>query len=275
MSATPNDEVRQHARRNLIEDRGRHRLRLLLSLKRQRQLAVHEAEHVGVEGGERVRREPHGESAAAQATEHGVVVRERDGPGVLARLQHAQRPAMAQQHLAHRAHAAPHGLLPVERGVRHLDLAEHEIHHAVENRLLVGEVVIERHRLHAQLLGSARYDVILDVGGNHPLARLRRAMRPNGRLVFVGGENGGDWTAGFERQIAALLRAPFTKQRFVVFAAREHHSFFERVAALASEGVRPIIDHRVSLADVPAAIRDLEAGRVLGKVVVAVGANSR
>ncbi len=123
----------------------------------------------------------------------------------------------------------------------------------------------------AFLDGSQRYDVILDVGGNTPLARLRRAMTEQARLVFVGGENGGDWTAGFERQLGALFVAPFTRQRFVILASREHHSFFERVAAF--QNVRSIIDRRISLGDVPAALREMEEGRVRGKIVVAVGAS--
>ena len=36
--------------------------------------------------------------------------------------------------------------------------------------------------------GAERYDVILDIGGNTPLRRLRRALTPTGTLVIVGGE---------------------------------------------------------------------------------------
>jgi NADPH:quinone reductase-like Zn-dependent oxidoreductase len=119
--------------------------------------------------------------------------------------------------------------------------------------------------------GSEKYDVILDVGGNTPLRRLRRALTPKGRLVFVGGENGGDFTAGFERQLLAFLLAPFVAQRFVVLVSEEHHSHIERLAELVDRGkVTPIIDRKVPLHDVAGAIRDLEAGRVRGKVVIKV-----
>src|SRR5437870_11272628 len=43
--------------------------------------------------------------------------------------------------------------------------------------------------------GSGRYDLILDIGGNSPLSRLRRALAPKGTLVIVGGE-GANWTGG-------------------------------------------------------------------------------
>jgi NADPH:quinone reductase-like Zn-dependent oxidoreductase len=119
--------------------------------------------------------------------------------------------------------------------------------------------------------GEETYDVILDIGGNTPLRRLRRALAPAGRLVFVGGESGGDWTAGFGRQLLALLLSPFVKQRFVMLASKEHREHFEPLVELVERGqLAPIIDRRVALTEVTTAIRDLEAGRVRGKVVVAI-----
>ncbi|MBX7183709.1 MAG: NAD(P)-dependent alcohol dehydrogenase [Vicinamibacteria bacterium] len=117
------------------------------------------------------------------------------------------------------------------------------------------------------------YDVILDLGGNTPLSRLRGALTPTGRLVFVGGENGGDWTAGFGRQMLALLLAPFVRQRFILLASREHHTVTQRVVDLVEgRAVTPVIDRRIPLRQVPGALVDLEAGRVCGKVVVEIAA---
>jgi 2-desacetyl-2-hydroxyethyl bacteriochlorophyllide A dehydrogenase len=119
--------------------------------------------------------------------------------------------------------------------------------------------------------GAKRFDLILDIGGNTPLPRLRRALTETGRLVFVGGENGGDWSAGFGRQLQAFALAPFVRQRFAMLMAREHFSELERLAALVEAGkLSPVIDRRCPLASVPDALRDLEAGRVCGKVVVSI-----
>ena len=52
--------------------------------------------------------------------------------------------------------------------------------------------------------GSHRYDLILDIGGNNSLSRLRRALTPKGTLVIVGGEEGGNLIGGFDRQLRAL-----------------------------------------------------------------------
>jgi len=50
--------------------------------------------------------------------------------------------------------------------------------------------------------GSQRYDLILDIAGNSPVSRLRRALTPAGTLVLAGGEDGGRWT-GMGRQLRA------------------------------------------------------------------------
>ena len=57
--------------------------------------------------------------------------------------------------------------------------------------------------------GDQRYDLILDIGGNSSLSRLRRVLTPKGTLVIAGGETDGRWLGGTDRQIRALLLSPF------------------------------------------------------------------
>ena len=54
-----------------------------------------------------------------------------------------------------------------------------------------------------------QFDLILDTAGRRPLSVLRRALTPHGTLAIVGGEGGGRWLGGFDRQI---LRAPFGRR---------------------------------------------------------------
>jgi NADPH:quinone reductase-like Zn-dependent oxidoreductase len=51
--------------------------------------------------------------------------------------------------------------------------------------------------------GDQRYDLILDIGGNSSLARLRRALVSRGTLVITGGEGE---EGGWEAQIASSGR---------------------------------------------------------------------
>lgn len=119
--------------------------------------------------------------------------------------------------------------------------------------------------------GADRYDVILDLGGNTALSRLRRVLAPRGVLVFVGGEHGGDFTAGFERQLAAMMLAPFVKQRFVALMSKEEAAGLERLKELVDAGkLLPAVHGVWPLAQVPDAMRELVAGKVRGKIAISV-----
>lgn len=119
--------------------------------------------------------------------------------------------------------------------------------------------------------GSARYDLIVDVGGLNPVRKLRKALNPEGTLVIVGGEGDGRWTGGIGRQLRAKLASPFVSQRLTFFLSSEHHSHIERLADhMATGDVVPAVGRRYRLDEVPAAINDLEAGRATGKSVIVV-----
>jgi NADPH:quinone reductase-like Zn-dependent oxidoreductase len=116
-----------------------------------------------------------------------------------------------------------------------------------------------------------RYDLVLDIGGQRRVSQLRRVLTDTGTLVFIGGEGGDRWTGGFGRQLMAPLFAVFSRQRLVSFICRENSADLTTLAALMAEGtLRPVIDRTCTLSGVPDAMRDLEAGRVRGKVVVAL-----
>jgi NADPH:quinone reductase-like Zn-dependent oxidoreductase len=119
--------------------------------------------------------------------------------------------------------------------------------------------------------GTRRYDLVLDIAGNRPLSRLRRILTPRGTLVFVGGEGGGNWVGGMDRQLRALLLSPFVGHRLRMLASRQHHSDLQLLAELIESGsVTPVIDRTYPLADVPDAIRYLKEGHARGKIVVRV-----
>jgi NADPH:quinone reductase-like Zn-dependent oxidoreductase len=119
--------------------------------------------------------------------------------------------------------------------------------------------------------GGVVYDVIIDTAGNRRLSVLRRALAPQGTLVIVGGEGGGKLTGGFERSLGAPLVSLFSGQKFKALAAKENHQDLETLATLLEAGrVKPAVEKVYSLAEAPAAIAYLHAGRVRGKVVVRV-----
>ena len=118
--------------------------------------------------------------------------------------------------------------------------------------------------------GTRRYDLILDIGGSTPVRRLRRALRPRGTLVFVGGENSGNLT-GLGRQLRGALISPFLRQRLVLLVAKERAADLEKLTGLIEDGkVIPSVDRSYPLDEAPDAMSLLEKGQVRGKVVITV-----
>ncbi len=119
--------------------------------------------------------------------------------------------------------------------------------------------------------GDQRYDLILDIGGNSSLSRLRRALTPQGTLVITGGEGGGRWLGGTDRQIRALMLSRFVGQKLGTFISKENHEDMIVLKELIESGkVTPVIDRTYPLSEVPEAIRYLEEGHAQGKVVITV-----
>ncbi len=94
--------------------------------------------------------------------------------------------------------------LPVGSGRRGIDLAHDGLHHAVQELFLVGHVLVERHRHHAQFLGEPAHAQRLDPdavgqcdgGAQHPVpaqGRPGRRLRLPGHLdqLLVGPRPGG------------------------------------------------------------------------------------
>ena len=118
--------------------------------------------------------------------------------------------------------------------------------------------------------GSRRYDLIIDVAGNPSLRRLRRALRPRGTVVFVGGEDAGA-ILGMGRQLRGALLSVFIKQRLSLLVTKESGEDYERLTELIEAGhLAPSIDRTYPLEEALLAMRQLEEGRVRGKVAIAV-----
>lgn len=118
------------------------------------------------------------------------------------------------------------------------------------------------------------YDAIIDLAGNPPLARLRRALKPGGTAALVGGEEGGRVTGGMiERQLAGgvLSLLDRGRRRFGNVLAKESGTELQRLNGLLESGaVLPSIDSRFPLAEARAAMERLESGTVQGSIVLTV-----
>ena len=120
--------------------------------------------------------------------------------------------------------------------------------------------------------GDEQYDVVVDIAGGTDLRRLRRVLAPRGTIVFVGAETGGDWTGGLGRPMRWALRMLLARQRFVMLTAREKApADLARLAHAVTDGVlRPPVHAVHPLEESRVAMTELDGGRVVGKVAIAV-----
>jgi NADPH:quinone reductase-like Zn-dependent oxidoreductase len=121
--------------------------------------------------------------------------------------------------------------------------------------------------------GADRYQLIFDLAGNHSYPACRQILSPNGRWVGAGVLAGmNSLAAMFGGLIWALIVSRFSSRKFVTFVAkinREDLKFLGKL--LASGKLKPVIDKRYTLAEVPEAMRYQGTWRARGKLVVVLG----
>jgi NADPH:quinone reductase-like Zn-dependent oxidoreductase len=116
-----------------------------------------------------------------------------------------------------------------------------------------------------------RYDLILVANGYHPIFDYKRALNPKGILVLAGGS--------MSQFYQALLLGPLISmtgsKKIIFFVAQPNQKDLVLMTELCEAGkVKPVIDRRYPLSEVPEAIRYLEEGHARGKVVITVENNS-
>lgn len=111
---------------------------------------------------------------------------------------------------------------------------------------------------------GARYDLVFDSVGNHSLFALRRVLSPEGSYVAVGGS--------LAHMATLFVMSRLVKQRLTFFVSTSSREDLLTLKELIeAEKIRPVIDRRYPLDEVPEALRYLGQGHARAKVVVAMG----
>jgi NADPH:quinone reductase-like Zn-dependent oxidoreductase len=120
-----------------------------------------------------------------------------------------------------------------------------------------------------------RYDVVLDIAGNHAWSDLKRTLTREGSYVLIGhdqyGASGHRWVGSLGRFFRLMVIAPFVRQLHPFRGAKDPGDRLTVLTELIEAGkIAPVIDRTFALNEVPEAMRYLESGRATGKVVITV-----
>jgi NADPH:quinone reductase-like Zn-dependent oxidoreductase len=117
-----------------------------------------------------------------------------------------------------------------------------------------------------------RYDLIRDVVAHRSVFDYRRALSPDGKFIIVGGSLGTFLQVVI---LGALISRMGSKNLGINAYDANNREDLAALAELFEAGkVVPVIDRRYPLHEVPEALRYLEEGRALGKVVITMEQSS-
>ncbi|HKS77274.1 MAG TPA: NAD(P)-dependent alcohol dehydrogenase [Gaiellaceae bacterium] len=121
-----------------------------------------------------------------------------------------------------------------------------------------------------------RYEVVIQLAGDHSLFALRRLLSPHGRLVLAGSGAGRDGTGfvlgalrGF---VLSRLFSRFTDRAVKMFVSSTSREHLEALVGFVERGeLTPSVEHAYPLEQAADALTEIESGHARGKLVVAVG----
>jgi len=116
-----------------------------------------------------------------------------------------------------------------------------------------------------------RYDWILDFAAHHSIFDYKRALSPKGIYVIVGGS-----TRIFQQVVflGPLISMTTSKKMSILLHKANKHLAFMKELFEAGK-VKPVIDKRYPLSEVPEALRYFGKGYAQGKVVITVEHNNK
>lgn len=117
-----------------------------------------------------------------------------------------------------------------------------------------------------------RFDLIVDVAGNHSWRQNRRVLTPTGRLVLAGLPTGNRLTGPIGRLARLWVSSRLGKQSLIFFVCKPNRADLATMRDLIEAGkVRPLVDRVYPLSEVADALAAMGEGHTQGKLVIRIG----
>jgi NADPH:quinone reductase-like Zn-dependent oxidoreductase len=114
-----------------------------------------------------------------------------------------------------------------------------------------------------------RYDLLIDVAGNHSWRANRRVLDPVGKCVLVGMPKGNRLIGPLGRLARFMIGRQFSKDRQLFFVCKPNRPNLAFLRQLIEDGkVRPVVDRVYPLSETADALETMGEGHVQGKLVV-------
>ena len=120
--------------------------------------------------------------------------------------------------------------------------------------------------------GGESFDVLVDIAGNHSWSEYKRVLGENATMIVVGGRKTNRWIGPMgdvvRRRLASI---PGSRTVAAPFLAQLNKEDLDVLRELLEAGkLKPVIESRYELSDVPEALRYVGAGHAKGKIVISV-----
>jgi NADPH:quinone reductase-like Zn-dependent oxidoreductase len=116
-----------------------------------------------------------------------------------------------------------------------------------------------------------RYDRILDFAAHHSIFDYSRALNPTGIYVMVGGSTGTFQQVMFLGSLISMT----TKKKIGILMHKPNKDLAYMKELFEASKVKPVIDKRYPLSEVPEALRYFGEGHARGKLVITVEHNDK
>jgi len=116
-----------------------------------------------------------------------------------------------------------------------------------------------------------RYDLLIDIAGSRSWGECKRVLKPEARLVVVGGPSRNVLLGPVSHLVGMRLAAIGDRRKIAVFIATVRDEDLEFLRELLQKGqVKPVIEKRYDFADIGQAMAYLGEGHARAKLAVTI-----